>query len=134
MTDVFNEALPHNEGFIISEANGRLSRKSITVAQAAEIVKAGTVLGERDDGKFAILDPNSSEGETAAKGVLCSDVDSTAGDADGVMIDRLAEVREDDLVWIDGITDNQKTTAKTELLALNIKVRTEADTVSTQST
>jgi len=134
MTDVFTEQLPHAEGFIVSEAPGALSREEVTIIEGAEVLQPGTVLGKRDNGKYQQLDPDSSEGNDAAVGILCSRVDPTGGDVAGVVIERLAEVRAADLIWPDGITTVEQDTAEAELLARNIKIRAAASTVSTQST
>ena len=47
----------------------------------------------------------------------------SAADAEGVAIVRLAEVNAADLVWPDGITGPEQTTALGELAALNIIAR-----------
>lgn len=134
MTDVFTEQLPHNEGFIVSEAPGSLSREQVTIITGAAVLHPGTVMGVRDDGKYQQLDPDSSEGNDAAVGILCSRVDSTAGDVAGVVLERLAEVNADELIWPDGITTVQQATATAELLARDIKLRSQASTTSTQTT
>lgn len=134
MADVFTEQLPHAEGFIISEAPGALSREEVTIITGADVLEAGTVMGVRDNGKYEQLDPASTEGNDAAVGVLCSRVDPTEGDVAGVVIERLAEVRAEDLIWPDGITTAEQDTAEAELLARNIKIRAAASSLSTQST
>ena len=129
------EQLPHDAGFIISEANGSLSRDAITVfLNAAATVKAGTVMGLRDDGTYQQLDPASSEGNTAAVGILINEVDSMAANAGGVLLDKDAEVRDDDLIWPTGISVGNKATAVAALLVLGIKIRAVGTTVSTQTT
>jgi hypothetical protein len=128
------EKLPHNEGFIISEAPGKLSREEVTIFKDSAVHLAGTVMGKRDDGKWQRLAEGSSEGNAAVKGILCSDVDSTAADAFGVVIERLAEVRAADLIWPTGLSTANHDAGVAELLALNIKVRAGAVTISTQTT
>jgi hypothetical protein len=128
------EVLPHDGGFLISEANGFLSREEVTLVQvAAASVKAGSVMGLRDDGKYQQMDPASSEGNTAAAGVLLNEVDATAGDAKGVLIRRYAEVRDDDLVWLSTLSAGQKATGIAALLVLGIQTRVVGTTVSTQT-
>lgn len=133
MSQVFTERLPHAEGFIVSEADGHLSRQTVAVTGAA-VLYAGTVMGKRDDGKYAQLDPDSSEGNDVADAILCREVDPTDGDVQGVVIERLAEVREDDLQWPAGISTANQNAAIAALLVKNIKVRTGPTTASTQET
>lgn len=127
------EQLPHSEGFIVSEANGHLSREEVTITGAA-ILYPGTVMGVRDDGKYQQLDTGSSEGNDTARAILCSEVDPTEGDVQGVVIERLAEVRESDLQWPAGISTANQNLAIAALLTHDIKVRTAPTTVTTQTT
>lgn len=127
------QQLPTAEGFIISEANGKLSREQVTVTGAA-ILYPGTVMGVRDDGKYQQLDTASTEGNDTARAILCAEVDPTDGDVSGVVIERLAEVREDDLQWPAGISTSDQNAAIAALLTHDIKVRTGPTTVSTQTT
>jgi Bacteriophage lambda head decoration protein D len=69
------------------------------------------------------LDPVAVDGSEAAAGILYDAVDASAADAEGVAIVRLAEVNAAELVWPDGITAPQQTTALGELAALNIIAR-----------
>lgn len=129
------EVLPHDGGFLISEANGFRSREEVTLFRvAAATIKAGTVVGKRDDGKYQQIDTASSEGNTTAVGILLNEVDATAADAKGVLIVRHAEVRDDDLVWPTGFSAGNKTTALAALLALGIVTRAVGTTVTTQTT
>lgn len=134
------EQLPHNEGFIISEAPGTLSREQVVIAADVAAIEAGTVMSKRDDGLYEPLDPSSTEGSTEAVGILCSRVDPSDGaggvgvNVNGVIIERLAEVRASDLLWSPTITTAQQDTAEAELLALNIKIRVGSSIVSTQTT
>lgn len=134
MADVSTEGLPHAAGFLISEANGALSREAVTVHKESAIVKAGTVMAVGEDGQYRPLDLASSEGNTTSDGILLEDVDSTGAAAAGVIIARLAEVRDDDLIWPTGISAGNKATEVARLLTLNIAVRAVATTVSTQTT
>jgi hypothetical protein len=70
-----------------------------------------------------VLDPAAANGSEAASGVLYAAVDASAADAEGVAIVRLAEVNAAELVWPEGITGGQKTTALGELAALTIIAR-----------
>lgn len=137
MADSYTEQLPHAEGFIIHEFPGTLSREQVTIRggfSGAAVLHPGTVMGKRDDGKWQQLNESSTEGEAAVKGILCGRVDPTSADVKGVVIERLAEVRESDLIWPAGISTANKNAGIAELLALNIKVRDVADKTTTQST
>lgn len=137
MTDVYTEQLPHAEGFIVSEAPGALSREQVTIRggfSGAAVLNPGTVMARRDDLKWQKHDPDSTEGEGTARGVLCGRVDPTSADVRGVVIERLAEVRESDLIWHTGITTNEKNTAIAALDARNIKIRAVSASTSVQNT
>lgn len=135
------EQLPHNEGFIISEAPGTLSREQVTIVARTAALEAGTVVSKRDDGKYEPFDPGSSEQPDVpiVIGVLCSRVDSSNGagaigtDQKGTIIERLAEVRARDLIWI-GCTTAEQAVGEAALLARNIKIRTASSQVATQTT
>lgn len=135
------EQLPHDEGFIVSEAPGTLSREQVVFVAAVAVLEAGSVVAKRDDGKYELFDPDSSEQPNTPSviGVLCSQVDPSDGaggvgsDVKGVIIERLAEVRADDLVWAD-LTTAQQDVGEAALLTQNIKIRVGATVVSTQTT
>ena len=74
-------------------------------------------------GKYKALDPAAVDGSEAAAGLLYAAVDASAADAEGVAIVRLAEVNAAELVWPDGITAGEKTTALGQLAALNVIAR-----------
>lgn len=132
MPNLFTQSTP-NFGCIISEAEGSLSREEVTIVPG-EQVEPGTIMGVRDDGKYQQLDPDSSEGNDAAVAILCARVEASAEDRAGVVIERLAEVRDADLIWPDGISTAETATAVAELLARNIKIRAAASTLSVQTT
>lgn len=111
---VKTEQLPHAGGFILSEAPGTLSREVATI-RAGENLKAGTVIAELQDGNWAQFDPSGSGDADVAAGVLFADVDASDGLKDGVVVRRLAEVKAEDLIWVDGITAQQKADALAEL-------------------
>jgi hypothetical protein len=106
--------------FVVSEGNGKISRETITVV-SGETLEAGAVLGKiTASGKYKALDPAAVDGSEAAAAILYDAVDASVADAEGVAIARLAEVNAAELVWPDGITGGEKTTALGELAALNI--------------
>ena len=91
---------------------------------SGETLEAGAVLGKvTASGKYKALDPAETDGSEAAAGILYGGVDAAAADAEGVAIVRLAEVNAAELVWPDGITAGEKTTALGELAALDIIAR-----------
>ena len=101
--------------FLVSEGNGRISRETITVL-SGQTLEAAAVLGEvTASGKYKAFDPATVDGSEA--------VDASAADAEGVAIVRLAEVNAAELVWPDGITGGEQTTALGELAALAIVAR-----------
>ena len=109
--------------FIVSEGNGRISRETITVL-SGETLQAAAVLGRVTvSGKYKALDPAAVDGSEVATGILYDAVDASAADTEGVAIVRLAEVNAAELVWPDGITGPEQTTALGELAALNIIAR-----------
>jgi hypothetical protein len=109
--------------FIVSEGNGSISRETITVL-SGEALEAAAVLGRvTASGKYKALDPAALDGSEAAAGILYGAVDASAADAEGVAIVRLAEVNAAELVWPDGITGGQKTTAVGQLASQNIIAR-----------
>ena len=109
--------------FVVSEGNGSISRETITVL-SGETLEAGAVLGKvTASAKYKALDPAAADGSEAAAGILYDRVDASAADAEGVAIVRLAEVNAAELVWPDGTTGPEQTTALGELAALTIIAR-----------
>lgn len=103
--------------FLISEANGTLSRETITVAQGANLA-AGTILAMNTaTGKYVAVDPNTNESTGTAAGILFDAVDATDADAEGVAIVRLAEVNSLAIVWPDGINELQNEPQKYGILS-----------------
>jgi hypothetical protein len=113
----------HAGEFLVSEGNGAISRETITVL-AGQTLQPGAVLGRvTAGGKYTALDPAAVDGSEAAAGVLYGAVDASAADAAGVAIVRLAEVNAAELVWPEGLTAGEKSTALAELAALTIIAR-----------
>lgn len=117
MTTVFTED-PHAGEFILSEANGTLSREAVTVA-SGETLKAGHVLGQvTASGEYKEYNPGNADGSETAVAVCYSRVDASGGAVTGhPIVARNAEVNEDKLVWFDGASSAQKTTGQDELAA-----------------
>jgi Bacteriophage lambda head decoration protein D len=119
---VLNEGRYAGE-FLVSEGNGRISRETITVL-SGETLQAAAVLGKiTASGKYKALDPAAVDGSEVAAGILYGAVDASAADTEGVAVVRLAEVNAAELVWPDGISGGEQTTALGELAALSIVTR-----------
>lgn len=102
--------------FILSEANGSLSRTSITVVSGAGSLESGSVMGViTASSKYTLFNPAAEDGSETAAAILYSKVDATSADQDAVVISRLAEVKNAFLQWKTGVTTNQKTTALASL-------------------
>ncbi|MGI9279101.1 MAG: head decoration protein [Endozoicomonas sp.] len=118
----------HAGEFIVSEGNNSISRELVELAADLTLLP-GTILGKNTSTDvFGPLDPaaalNGESGLQMAAGVLWDHVTTDATGGEGVIIARLAEVHQDLLVWPEGITDEQKTTAVSELASLDIILRT----------
>ncbi|QBH95768.1 head decoration protein [Limnobaculum zhutongyuii] len=82
----------------------------------------GTVLA-KVSGKYYAIDLAGTGAAKKAAAVLAQHIDTTTGERLGAVIARGAVVAIDGLVWPEGVTDAQKTTAYTELEALGIIAR-----------
>lgn len=93
----------HTGEFIMSEANGTLSREEITLASgSAAKYGVGQLLGKiTADDKFKNYDPDAQDGSEVAAGILYAAKDATGGDCKAVMVCRLAEVDTQLLIGID---------------------------------
>jgi hypothetical protein len=115
----------HPGGFILSEANGTLSRDNGTIRVAANsTLEAGAVVGQiTASGKYVEYDDANSDGSEEAAGVLYAPITNdtdAAADYAGVVINKDAEVATDELVWKDSVDESGGTA---DLLALGIKAR-----------
>lgn len=118
----------HDAEFLVAEAPGTISRDAVTVTVPAETtLSAGTVLGKLSaTGKYVIADETGSDGSEEAAGILFGELangDDEAADMDAVVINFCAEVRETDLQWNEGRSDEDKAIALAALAALGIKAR-----------
>ena len=73
--------------------------------------------------KWVGYDDANTDGSQVAAGVLMQSVDATSADVDAVAIVRMAEVKKDALQWITAVDSTAKTTAYTQLAAINIIAR-----------
>ena len=88
----------HAGAFIVSEEDNRYSRDAIIVASGAGKLVAGTVLGKiTASGKYIPALAGASDGSQNVAGVLFDGVDATSADAQGVIVNRVAQVRLADL-------------------------------------
>jgi len=118
----------HTAEFLISEANGFRSRDEVTVTvPASTTLAAGFVLAQLSvSGNYVPYDNAGSDGSEEAAGVLLEELvndDDAPADIEGTVINGDAEVRESDLEWTDGLTDNDKAAALVDLRAVGIKAR-----------
>lgn len=120
-----------NYAFLLSEANGTLSREVVTMLQDAansQPCVAGTVLGMiTASGKYTPYDDTVAglvaTGATVAAGILAHNVDEAdiaAGDVTVEIIKRLAEVKDAELSWHSSADATAKTAAKTALAGTNM--------------
>lgn len=110
--------------FIKSEANGDLSRETVTIVSGSGKLLAGTVLGQITvGGKYKPYDNNNSDGSETAKAVLVYDVDATSADIAAVAIVRLAELWTNRLQWAASVLVGEKAPAYAELATTFVIVR-----------
>ena len=113
----------HTGEFLVSEGNGQISREVVTIAEGQNL-QVGAVLGKlTSGGNYTALATTGSLGNEVAAAILFDAVDATDAEKAGVIIARLAEVRESDLVWPTGISGGAKTAALAALAAKNIIAR-----------
>ena len=113
----------HPAEFIVSEANGRRSRDTVTVASGADL-EPNTVVGKvTASGKVVQLAPAAVDGSEVAYGVLIHAAKAASADVTVTAIVRDAEAAENLLVWPDGISGPEKTAARGELETRGIVTR-----------
>lgn len=122
-----------NYAFLLSEANGTLSRERVTLLQDAansQPVVAGTVLGMiTASSKYTPYDDTAAGlvgvGATVAAAILAETVDKAAiaaGDVSVPIIKRLAEVKESELTWHTLVDATAKAAAKAALAGTHMIV------------
>lgn len=114
--------------FLLSEANGFLSRDTVIIASGAGKLEAGTVLGQVTTSKKHVVSPNAevvgSEGAETAVAVLAYPVDATDADVEAVVVNKDAEAKIPMLIFHASVNDNTKRNAKlTQLRSVGIKAR-----------
>ena len=109
--------------FLLSEANGTLSRDTVTLAAGTGSLAAGTVLGALASGKYAAFnEDDSSDGPVVASCILCYETDVSA-ETTASVIARFAEVDGNLLTWDSENDTGDKAAGITELAANGIIVR-----------
>ena len=127
---VFTEGRYPGE-FLLSEANGSLSREVVTVVSGSGVIAPGAVLGKftsgANSGKYSLApnaaaDPNV--GNQTAVAVALYGCDATSTDQKIVIVARDAEVNSNMLSYASSVDDATKKAAKaTQLAAVGIIVR-----------
>lgn len=114
---------PRDEGFLISEANGSLSREAVTANVADTGLPAGTVMHNGGDETGWVAIQGGVGARPTADGILLR----RNPDVASVIIARDAEVDGSLLVWSPtnptDLTEPQKATAIAQLADLGIVVR-----------
>ena len=115
----------HTGGFLVWEVLRDYTRETVTLASGAGKLEPGAVLGRiTTGGKYTSFAPGASNGSQNASGILWDSVDASAADASAVILLRgPAIVNRQDLVWPDGATEAQITTATTALASIGIILR-----------
>ena len=115
----------HAGGFLVWEVLRDYTRETVTITSGAGKLEPGTVLGRiTTGGKYTSFAPGASNGSQNASGILWDSVDASAADTPAVMLLRgPAIVNRQDLVWPDGATEAQITTATTALASIGIILR-----------
>lgn len=114
---------PRTGDFILSEANGTLSRENAILA-AGKALDAGAVLGQvTATEKYVEWSPAAEDGSETAAAILYAATDASDADAACVVIARQAEVKADALLWPTAATEPQKAAAITALAAREILSR-----------
>ena len=113
---------PHPGGFLIWEVLRDYTRETVTLASGAGKLAPGTVLGKiTTGGKYTVLTPGATNGSQNAAGLLWGPADATDADASGVVLVRGPAIgNRHKIIWPEGITEAQTTTALTALAALGI--------------
>jgi hypothetical protein len=112
--------VPRVEEFVLSEANGFMSREEVTVTLSGSAIKSGTVMSTLTaSGKWVPYTGSGTTGTQTATGVLYTSQTAATGDVKAVMFVRDCEVVRAALT---GLTTN----AIADLAAKGILVRGKA--------
>lgn len=120
---VFKEGF-HRGEFLVSEANGSLSRDVITLAQRSISYSSGQVVSfVTASNKYVAYDETGAGDVKNARAVLFDNVDATAGDVQAVAITRNAEVNKLALAFQPNATNAGIAAAYASLGQFNIIAR-----------
>ncbi len=101
--------------FLISEADGTLSRETVVIVAGSAGLVPGLVLGKiTASGKYAPYDDDNADGTETAVAILLEAVDATA-DVSAAVVFRLAEVKTAALQWAGTNDAGDKTAAYVDL-------------------
>jgi hypothetical protein len=122
---VSTPAGPDASRVVLSEANGSLSRDSITVGAGAGTLVVGTVLGkDSEHGKYFPSPATASDGTDTAVAVLLFPVEATTLDVTTSAVTNYAEIAGAELTYDASVNDDTKKALKaTQLRAVGIKMR-----------
>lgn len=124
-----SEQLPHAGGFLLFEASPQYCREAVSF-RVGSAIRAGTVIAQLQAGDWQELEPGGSGLSDTAAGIAFDEYDASEASVEGVAIVRgPCVVKASELVWPDGISDQNKATAIEELKALGIIVREGPSTV-----
>lgn len=113
----------HTADYILTESHGSKSRENVTYAQSA-VIEPGEVVGiVTASGKYKPLDLSANDGTEVAAGVNYALVNASATEVEGVVSARDTTLIAEQLIWPDGITETQKTTALGQLATHDLIVR-----------
>lgn len=107
----------HTGEYLVSEADGTLSREEVTVTQTGTALVSGTVMAKLTaTGKYVAYDDVGTDGSETAAGVLYTHCAAATGDRMAVVHVRECEV-------FGGALTGKNANAIADLKALNIIVR-----------
>lgn len=113
--------------FLISEANGHLSRENAVLTAAQPDLAAGTVMARvTATGNLVAYDDDANAGTPGAGiavGILAYPAPANAATQQVMIIARQAEVQDELLVWEASNDAGEITAGKAELAALGIIIR-----------
>ncbi|KZL05987.1 head decoration protein [Pseudovibrio sp. Ad26] len=119
---------PRNWAFLLSVAHGNLSTDTVTLAEGQDTLEAGTVLGKVTANGEYVMSPAAEEagkeGAETATAILAVRIASASGPTKALVVNGLAEVKSDLLIFDDSVDTAAEISAKREQLAAAfIKVR-----------
>lgn len=107
--------------YIVSEANGYLSRDTGIIASGAGVLKPGTVLGQvTATKKWKPVNFAATDGTETAGAILYQGCDATSADVERTLTRRASEVQAVRLTWPSGATANQISAALATLAEADI--------------